>query len=90
MKKSFLAEVFISLKEVVNDPEGLAIRDGLQNLGFDSVEGVRSGKYLRLTVSADDAAAAESTALKACEKLLANTVIEEYRVSVTELSTSQG
>ena len=87
MTKTFLAEVFISLKEVVNDPQGLAIKDGLHNLGFGSVEGVRTGKYLRLTVHADNASAAEQTATEACEKLLANTVIEEYRVSVTELAT---
>lgn len=85
MTKTFLAEVFISLKEVVNDPQGLAIRDGLHNLGFDSVEGVRMGKYLRLTVQADRPEAAEKTANEACEKLLANTVIEEYRISVSEL-----
>lgn len=88
MTREFLVEVFISLKEVVNDPEGLAIRAGLHNLGFAGVEGVRSGKYLRLTIRAESAAEAEATAGEACEKLLANTVIEEYRVSVTELATN--
>jgi phosphoribosylformylglycinamidine synthase subunit PurS len=86
VNKTFLAEVFISLKEVVNDPQGLAIRDGLHNLGFGSVDGVRTGKYLRLTVQSDSAETAEQTATEACEKLLANTVIEEFRVSVTELA----
>lgn len=86
MTRTFLAEVFISLKEVVNDPQGLAIKDGLHNLGFDAVEGVRTGKYLRLTVQADSPETAERIANDACEKLLANTVIEEYRVSVSELA----
>lgn len=80
----YLVEVFISLKEVVNDPQGLAIRDGLHNLGFESISGVRAGKYLRLTVSAASDAEAAATVEVACEKLLANTVIEEYRVAVTE------
>lgn len=88
MNRTFLAEVFISLKEVVNDPQGLAVRDGLHNLGFDAVESVRTGKYLRLTLAAASSSDAEAIALQACEKLLANTVIEEYRVSVTELVTS--
>jgi phosphoribosylformylglycinamidine synthase subunit PurS len=80
----YLVEVFISLKEVVNDPQGLAIRDGLHNLGFDAVGAVRAGKYLRLTINARSAGEAEEIAVGACEKLLANTVIEEYRVSVAE------
>lgn len=88
MSKTYLAEVFISLKEVVNDPQGLAIRDGLHNLGFSAVDSVRTGKYLRLTVEAGDSGEAESIAIEACEKLLANTVIEEYRVSVAELATT--
>jgi phosphoribosylformylglycinamidine synthase subunit PurS len=86
--RTFLAEVFISLREVVNDPQGIAIRDGLHNLGFESVQQVRTGKYLRLTVEAEDAEQAQSIANDACEKLLANTVIEDFRVSVTELATS--
>ncbi len=80
----YLVEVFISLKEVVNDPQGLAIRDGLHNLGFDTISGVRAGKYLRLTVNAASADEAAETVNAACEKLLANTVIEEYRIAVTE------
>lgn len=80
----YLVEVFISLKEVVNDPQGLAIRDGLHNLGFDTISGVRAGKYLRLTVNAASVDEAAETVNAACEKLLANTVIEEYRIAVTE------
>lgn len=82
MGNEYLVEVFISLKEVVNDPEGLAIRDGLHNLGFSEVNTVRTGKYLRLKIQADSPESAEQRAAEACEKLLANTVIEEYRVAV--------
>jgi phosphoribosylformylglycinamidine synthase subunit PurS len=84
----YLVEVFISLKEVVNDPQGLAIRDGLHNLGFDAVSSVRAGKYLRLTVEATSSSEAEQLAVGACEKLLTNTVIEEYRVSVAETANN--
>lgn len=86
--REYLVEVFISLKEVVNDPQGLAIRDGLHNLGFGAVGTVRAGKYLRLTINADSSSNAEEIAVGACEKLLANTVIEEYRVSVAETAIS--
>lgn len=88
MDKEYLVEVFISLKEVVNDPEGLAIRDGLHNLGFQEVNAVRTGKYLRLSVSAESEAAAEARVAEACETLLANTVIEEYRIAATEAARS--
>lgn len=84
MNSEYLVEVFISLKEVVNDPEGLAIRDGLHNLGFQEVNAVRTGKYLRLSVTAESTTAAEARVAEACEKLLANTVIEEYRIAATE------
>jgi phosphoribosylformylglycinamidine synthase subunit PurS len=80
----YLVEVFISLKEVVNDPQGLAIRDGLHNLGFPEVESVRTGKYLRLSVLADSSAQAHERVSKACEMLLANTIIEEFRIAVGE------
>jgi phosphoribosylformylglycinamidine synthase subunit PurS len=86
--REFLVEVFISLKEVVNDPQGLAILAGLHNLGFEGVKGVRTGKYLRLTINAASAEEAEVMAGDACEKLLANTVIEEYTLTVSELVKS--
>lgn len=84
MDKEYLVEVFISLKEVVNDPQGLAIRDGLHNLGFPEIQAVRTGKYLRLSVLASGQEQAERRVADACEKLLANTVIEEYRIAVNE------
>ena len=88
MSNEYLVEVFISLKEVVNDPQGLAIRDGLHNLGFAEVNAVRAGKYLRLAIHADSVEQAEQRTAEMCEKLLANTVIEEYRIAVAELVTS--
>lgn len=84
MDREFLVEVFVSLKEVVNDPQGLAIRDGLHHLGFPEVQAVRTGKYLRLSVLADSDESAQMRVAQACETLLANTVIEEYRIAVTD------
>ena len=79
----FLVEVFITLNPAVNDPAGLAIRAGLQTLGFDEIESVRAGKYLRLNLRAASAAQAEERATAMCERLLANTTIEHYRVAAT-------
>ncbi|HEX2172223.1 MAG TPA: phosphoribosylformylglycinamidine synthase subunit PurS [Dehalococcoidia bacterium] len=80
----FLAKVYVTLKPVVNDPEGLTIAGGLRSLGFDSVEDVRSGKYLEIKLDATDRAAASSAVEEMCRKLLANPVIEDYRFEVEE------
>lgn len=89
-QKTWLVEVFVSLKPAVNDPQGLAIRDGLHMLGFDEVQNVRAGKYMQLEVSAADKASAESRVTDMCEKLLANTVIESYRFDLTEKTDQAG
>lgn len=80
----FQADVHVTLKPLVNDPEGLVIRDALRTLGFSEVEGVRSGKYIQLQLTAADEAAAEDRVRAMCDKLLANPVIEEYRLRVRE------
>jgi phosphoribosylformylglycinamidine synthase len=85
-QRSYLVEVFVSLKPVVNDPQGLAIRDGLRSLGYQEVEGVRAGKYLRLTVAADSSSDAEARVTKMCEQLLANPVTETFQLVVTPLN----
>ncbi len=86
VKHSYLAEVFVSLKPVVNDPEGLSIRDGLRSLGYSGVEGVRAGKYLRVTLSAASMEDAEETVARMCDQLLANPVMETYRIQLTALA----
>jgi phosphoribosylformylglycinamidine synthase subunit PurS len=85
----WLAEVFVSLKPAVNDPQGLAIRDGLHMLGYGEVEDVRAGKYLRLVVSAADEPSAARRVEEMCERLLANTVIESYRFELSEQPAPQ-
>ncbi len=74
----WLANIRVTLKPVVNDPQGLAIRDGLHNLGYTGVEAVRSGKYIQLSLTADSAEAAQAVVDAMCRSLLANPVIEDY------------
>ena len=85
---NFSVEVFVVLKPMVNDPEGLVIRDGLRTIGFNEVTSVRSGKYLTIEMEAEDQADAESRVTEMCDKLLANPVIEQYRFSVREASAT--
>ncbi len=76
------ARVHVMLKNGVLDPQGEAVRHALGTLGFDGVEGVRQGKVIELDLAETDAAKAEASVTEMCEKLLANTVIESYRVEI--------
>ena len=81
----WLAKVHVTLKPVVLDPQGQAIHGGLRTLGFDTVQSVRAGKYLEIKLEAPDRREAERLANDMCLKLLANPVIEEYRLEVSEI-----
>lgn len=78
------AEVFVALKPLVNDPQGLAVRDGLHRLGYDTVSAVRAGKYIQLWLTAPDRATAEQRVAEMADKLLANPVMEQYRFTLHE------
>jgi phosphoribosylformylglycinamidine synthase len=82
----YLARVYVSLKPTVNDPPGLTIAEGLRSLGFDSVTGVRAGKYVEIRLTAPDIESARRQADAMCDQLLANPVIETYRFEVEEAS----
>lgn len=73
------ATVYVTIKENVLDPQGNAVQGSLQTLGFDEVAKVRIGKYMELELDTTDRAVAEERVKAMCEKLLANTVIEDYR-----------
>lgn len=75
-------QIHISLKNGVLDPQGKAIENSLINLGFDKVENVRQGKFIELDIDENDPVEARKQAREMCEKLLANTVIENYRVDL--------
>ena len=81
----FKAEVFVTLKPVVNDPAGLTIRGGLHSLGFASVKDVRAGKYLLVTLDEADEATARSRVEEMARQLLANEVIEDFRIEINRL-----
>ena len=76
------ARVHVTLKPGVLDPQGEAIRHALGALGFEGVNGVRQGKVIELDLDGDDREGAEARIKDMCEKLLANTVIENYRISI--------
>jgi phosphoribosylformylglycinamidine synthase PurS subunit len=76
------ARVFIMPKEGVLDPQGKAIGHALQTLGFSGVGEVRQGKVIDLELSESDPARARAALEAMCKQLLANTVIESYRVEV--------
>jgi len=72
----WLAEVHIRLRPGIADPEGQTIAGGLRSLGFDSVEGVRSGTLLRLSLRAPSRDEADDLVADMCRRLLANPVME--------------
>ena len=76
------ARVFVTLKQSVFDPQGTTVAEALHTLGYASVKDVRQGKYFELDIEAASPAEAERIAAEAAAKLLANPVIESYRVEV--------
>jgi phosphoribosylformylglycinamidine synthase len=76
------ARVFVTLKSGVLDPQGEAIRHALGSLGFAGVEGVRQGKMIEIDLAETDPAAARAEVERMCGALLANPVIERWRVEI--------
>ncbi|MGB5558189.1 MAG: phosphoribosylformylglycinamidine synthase subunit PurS [Paracoccaceae bacterium] len=76
------ARVHVMLKQGVLDPQGEAVRHALGSLGFEGVNGVRQGKVIELDLAETDKAKAERQVKEMCDKLLANTVIESYKVEI--------
>lgn len=73
------ATVYVTIKQNVLDPQGSAVQGALHSMGFAEVGKVRIGKYMELELDTADRSEAESRVKAMCEKLLANTVIEDYR-----------
>jgi phosphoribosylformylglycinamidine synthase PurS subunit len=76
------ARITVTLKPGVLDPQGKAIEGALRSLGVEGIESVRQGKVFDIEIASTDRARAEETLKAACDKLLANTVIENYRVEL--------
>lgn len=78
------AKVYVTIKKSVLDPQGVAVQGALHSVGFQEVESLRIGKYMELTLDTDNRAEAEVRLKDMCEKLLANTVIEDYRYELED------
>jgi phosphoribosylformylglycinamidine synthase PurS subunit len=76
------ARVFVTLKQSVFDPQGQTITEALHSLGYTGVADVRQGKFFELNVNAASADQAKKLASEVADKVLANPVIESYRVEV--------
>ena len=76
------ARIFVTLKNGVLDPQGKAIEGALRSLGVAGIDAVRQGKLFEIELAGDDRAAAETALKAAAERLLANLVVENYRMEI--------
>ncbi|NJM75040.1 MAG: phosphoribosylformylglycinamidine synthase subunit PurS [Acaryochloridaceae cyanobacterium RU_4_10] len=86
MTQHYHAKIYVTLRPSVLDPAGTAVQSGLSHMGYNNVEHVRIGKYIELNISAQSQQAAETQLDIMCDRLLANTVIENYRFELTALT----
>ncbi|NQV47266.1 MAG: phosphoribosylformylglycinamidine synthase subunit PurS [Rhodospirillaceae bacterium] len=78
------AKIHVTLKQGVLDPQGKAVQNALGSLGFSGVESVRQGKYIEIDLNETDAELAKGAVEGMCQKLLANTVIENYSIEIAD------
>jgi len=76
------AKVYVTLKPNVLDPQGKAIQHSVELLGFDKIDDIRQGKYFELEIDAATADKAREMAADVADKVLANPVIESYRIEI--------
>lgn len=79
------AEIYITLKKTVADPQGLTIKHALDSLGYKEVEEVRIGKLVTVRLNINDKKEAEQRLNEMCKKLLANPIIEDYSFKIEEI-----
>jgi len=82
----FKAEVKVSLKRTVLDPQGKTVKAALESLGFASVHDVRMGKLIEITLDPKDRAKAQAEVEEMCTKLLSNPIIEDYSYTIEEVA----
>jgi phosphoribosylformylglycinamidine synthase subunit PurS len=82
--KTYAVQAEIMPKGGVNDPQGESVLSGLRLLGFENTSRVRVGKLIRFQLDAESVEDAHAAATQMCDKLLANPVIEEYELSISE------
>ena len=88
MAQTYQAQVYVTLRPSVLDPAGTAVRSGLEHMGYDNVTQVRIGKYIEVSLSAENETAARQQLDRMCDQLLANPVIENYRIELQALATA--
>ena len=84
---SYIARIKVTLKELVNDPQGLAVEDGLKTLGFEEISNVRVGKFIEINLNAPNEEMAREQLNEMCKKLLSIIVIENYDFELEQNST---
>jgi phosphoribosylformylglycinamidine synthase len=90
VQTKYLAKIFVTLRPSVLDPAGVAVQSGLQQMGYNTVENVRIGKYIELTITSSDETKARQDMERICDQMLANPVIENYRFDLIEVETQTG
>lgn len=83
MSQTYHAQVYITLRPSVLDPAGTAVQSGLAHMGYENVSRVRIGKYVELSLTAEDEDSARTQLDRICDQLLANPVIENYQIELT-------
>ncbi len=86
----YLAEIYVTLKPTVNDPQGQTVLAGLKTLGFDSLRSVRVGKRIEALLDAPSLSDAEEQVQGMCDKLLANPVIEDFSYRLSAVDEGEG
>ena len=90
MTQTYQAQIYVTLRPSVLDPSGVAVQSGLKHMGYDNIDRIRIGKYIELTLTAEDEASAKQQLDRICDQMLANPVIENYRFELTELAAVNG
>lgn len=88
MTQKYQAQIYVTLRPSVLDPAGTAVQSGLKHIGYDQVEQVRIGKYIEVILTAESKAAAADQLDRICDQLLANPVIENYRIELAEIPSA--
>lgn len=87
MTKTYHSRIYVTLRASVLDPAGTAVQSGLQQLGYQGVSSVRIGKYIEVTLEAENEIQADEQLHQMCDQLLANPVIENYCFELKEIET---
>lgn len=82
----FLAEIYVMPHKELLDPQGKAVNNGLHKMGLASIENVRIGKKIELSIEANNQEEADSITKEACEKLLVNRIMEQYKYTLSQLN----